>query len=38
MQLIWWLLQLMGPINLLIDENKYKIDPTNKMKFFIVTS
>jgi len=33
MQLIWWLLQLMGHINLLMDENKRKIDPTNGMKF-----
>jgi len=31
-------MQLMGHINLLMDENKYKIDPTNKMKFLIVAS
>ncbi len=33
MQLIWYLLQLMGHINLLMDENKCKIDPANRMKF-----
>jgi hypothetical protein len=38
MQLIWGLLRLMGHINLLMDENKCKIDPTNRMKFLIVTS
>jgi hypothetical protein len=32
-QLIWWLLQLMGHINFLMDENKCKIDRTNRMKF-----
>jgi hypothetical protein len=33
MQLIWWLLQLMGHINLLMDENTFKSHPINKMKF-----
>jgi hypothetical protein len=28
----------MGYINLLMDENKCKIDPTNSMKFIIVAS
>jgi len=36
MQLIWWLLRLMGHINVLMDENKCKIDVTNGMKFVIV--
>jgi hypothetical protein len=36
MQLIWWLLWL--HINLLMDENKCKINPTNRMNFLIVTS
>jgi hypothetical protein len=31
MQLIWWLLRLMGHINLLMDENKCKIDATNEI-------
>jgi len=31
-------LQLMGHINLLMDENKCKIDATNRMKFLIVAS
>jgi len=38
MQLIWSLVRLMGHINLLMDENKYKIDVTNRMKFLIVAS
>jgi len=38
MQLIWWLLWLMGRINQLMDENKYKIDATNKMKFLVIAS
>jgi hypothetical protein len=38
MQLIWWLLQLMGHINLLMDENKSKIHSTNRMKFIIIAS
>ncbi len=32
MQIIWRVLRLMGHINLLMNENKYKI-PTNRMKF-----
>jgi hypothetical protein len=28
----------MGHINLLMDENKCKIDPTNRMKVLIVAS
>jgi len=28
----------MGHINLLMDENKCKINPTNRMKFLIVAS
>jgi hypothetical protein len=31
-------MQLMGHINILMDENKCQIDPTNKMKFLIVAS
>jgi hypothetical protein len=38
MQLIWWLLQLMGHINLLMDENKCKINSTNRMKFGLVVA
>jgi hypothetical protein len=34
--LIWWLLQLMGHINIFMDENKPKSHPTDKMKFSIV--
>jgi len=28
----------MGHINLLMDENKYKIDPTNRMIFFLIVA
>jgi hypothetical protein len=38
MQLIWLLLRLMGHINLLMVENKCKIDPTNRMEFLIIAS
>ncbi len=38
MQLIWWLLRLVGHINLLMDENNYKINLTNMMKSLIVAS
>jgi hypothetical protein len=31
-------LRLMGHMNLLMDENKCKIDVTNRMKFLIVAS
>jgi hypothetical protein len=38
MQLIWWLLQLMGHINVLMDKNKCKINLANRMKILIVAS